>query len=82
MLAFSRLSILVRQARSKPPLSSAVVAIVAIGVCSTVALFSVFSSLRLRDLPYPATGRIVIVGSASSGNQAPGRTSPADAASL
>ena len=80
--AFLGLSILVRQARSKPLLPAAVVATVAIGVCSTVALFSVFSPMLLRDLPYPAAGRIVIVGSVSSEDQAPGRISLADAASF
>ena len=38
--------------------------------------------MLLRGLPYPAAGRIVIVGSVSSENQAPGRISLADAASF
>jgi putative ABC transport system permease protein len=82
MPAFSRFAILVRQTRSKPMLSVAVVATIAIGVCSTVALFSVFSSMLLRDLPYPSASRIAIVESVSTGNQVPGRISLADAASL
>jgi putative ABC transport system permease protein len=82
MLRFSRFVILVRKTWSKPVLSSAVVVTIAIGICSTVTLFSVFSSILLRDLPYASAERIAIVGSVSSENQTPGRISLADAASI
>lgn len=55
-----------RSIRRHPLFSSFVILILAVGIASTTAIFSVVHGLLLRSLPYPESDRIVVLGHAST----------------
>jgi hypothetical protein len=58
LLAWSELRFAARRLRRAPSFAGAVVLVLAFGVGTTTAVFSLVNSILLEPLPYPEPGRL------------------------
>lgn len=61
-MGLRNLRIAVRQLVGSPGFSLAAVLMLAFGIGATTAIFSILQSVILRPLPFPDSGRLVVVG--------------------
>lgn len=57
-----------RQLRKSPGFATAAVLMLALGIGATTAIFSIFEGVLLRPLPFPDSGRLVVLGDVLEGS--------------
>src|ERR1700739_3013757 len=58
---FRELKIAIRYLLKSPGFSLAAVLMLAVGICSTTAIFSIVEGVLLRPLPFPHSDRLVVI---------------------